>query len=247
MPFSTRAIPRTAALLVALGILAGLVSGQLSAQVIPQAARNLPPRPVIMPLDNGSLQTNLPGNIATLPLFLRNGGHFGFGSGAFGQLQANPPAGGVIIPMSQNLGGQGAGGGLLGGGILGGMAGCQGGGAIGAIALLGAGGAQGGQPQAFFPCSLTQGQFMGALTQRIVQDGFIVQYGVAATPQVLGGVVTAAVQMGSGFGGLKGNLFNAQQNQQNVNMNGNGGNAGIGGVGGGKIGLIGLGGAYGCY
>src|SRR5262249_55228510 len=156
-------------------------------------------------------------------------------------------AGGVIIPMSQNLGGQGAGGGLLGGGgVLGGMGGCQGGGAIGAIALLGGGGAAGGEANAFFPRTLYQGQFMGALTQRIVQDGFIVQYGVAATPQVLGGIVTTAVQMGSGFGGLKGNLFNAQQNQQNVNVNGNGGAAGIGGIGG-KVGLIGLSGAYGCY
>jgi hypothetical protein len=246
MPFSTRALQSLAALLLAVGVLVWLVGSELSAQLIPQAPRNLPPRPVIMPLDNGSIQTNLPGNIATLPLFLRNGGHFGFGSGAFGQLQANPPAGGVIIPMSQNLGGAGAGG-AGGGGILGGMGGCQGGGAVGAIALLGIGGAQGGQQQAFFPCSLQQGQFMGALTQRVIQDGFIVQYGVAATPQVLGGIVTTAVQMGSGFGGLKGNLFNAQQNQQNVNMNGNGGAAGIGGVGGGKIGLIGLSGAYGCY
>jgi hypothetical protein len=78
--------------------------------------RNLPGRPVILPLDNGSLQNNLPGNTATLPLFLRNGGWFGFGSGAFGQLQANPPAGGVIFAPNQNLGGMG---GKLGGGLNG--------------------------------------------------------------------------------------------------------------------------------
>jgi hypothetical protein len=61
-------------------------------------------RPIILPLDNGSLQNNLPGNVATLPLFLRNGGVWGFGAGAFGQLQANPPSGGVIIPENMNLG-----------------------------------------------------------------------------------------------------------------------------------------------
>jgi hypothetical protein len=230
-------------LLLAVGVLAWLAHSQLSAQVIPQAPRNLPPRPVVQVLDNGSIQTNLPGNIATLPLFLRNGGHFGFGSGAFGQLQANPPAGGVINPMSQNLGMGGAAGAGGGGGLLGGQS-CQGGGAVGAVALLGIGGAGGGQQQAFYPCSLTQGQFTGALTQRVIQDGFIVQYGVAMVPQVLGGIPTLPVQMGTGFGGLKGNLFNAQQNQQNVNMNGNGGAAGIGG---GKIGLVGLAGSYGCY
>ena len=50
-----------------------------------------------------------------MPLFLTNGGFFGFGSGAFGQLQANPPAGGVLVPMSQNLGMMGGIGGKLGG------------------------------------------------------------------------------------------------------------------------------------
>jgi hypothetical protein len=246
MSWSTRNIQCGAILVLAVGILAWLARSQLSAQGFPQAARNLPPRPVVQPLDNGSLQNNLPGNIATLPLFLRNGGHFGFGSGAFGQLQANPPAGGVIIPMSQGLGAGGAAGAGGGGGLLGGLGGCQGGGAIGAVALLGGGGAAGGMPQAFYPCSITQGTFTGALTQRVIQDGFIVQYGVAMVPQVLGGIPTLANQMGSGFGGLKGNLFNAQQNQQNVNQNGNGGAAGIGGIGG-KLGLAGLAGAYGCY
>jgi hypothetical protein len=81
--------------------------------------RNLPPRPANLPLNNGSLQSNLPGNIATLPLFLRNGGWFGFGYGAFGQMQANPPAGGVIIPMNEGLGGMG--------GKLGGLGGYYGG------------------------------------------------------------------------------------------------------------------------
>jgi hypothetical protein len=190
-------------------------------------------KPVVLPLDNGSLQNNLPGNIATLPLFLRNGGHWGFGAGAFGQLAANPPSGGVIIPQSMGLGGNNGG-----GNILGGMTGCQGGGIAGG--LLGLIGGAGGQSQQnpFFPCALQQGQLTGALVQRVVQDGFILQYGVAAVPQVMGGIPTLAVQMGSGFGGLKGNLFNGQQNQQNVNFNGQGG---------GKIGIGGFAGAYGCY
>jgi hypothetical protein len=245
MAISTRALQNAAVVLLGAGILTLLARTDVSGQVA--LPKNLPPRPQNLPLNNGSLQTNLPGNIATLPLFLRNGGFFGFGSGAFGQLQANPPAGGVILPPSMQLGGQGAGGGAGGlGGLLGGMGGCQGGGAIG-IAIVGVMGGQQGNQNAFFPCSLQQGQFSGALVQRIIQDGFIVQYGVAMVPQVMGGIPTLATQMGSGFGGLKGNLFNAQQNQQNVNMNGAGGAGNFNGGVGGKIGLVGLGGAYGCY
>ena len=194
---------------------------------------------VQLPLDNGSIQSNLPGNIATLPLFLRNGGHFGFGSGAFGQLQANPPAGGVIVPMSMNLG--------TGGGRHRRRRRRPPGRHWRLPGWRPPGSSRDrrrrrrrrqGQQSAFFPCSLQQGQFSGALAQRIVQDGFILQYGVAVVPQVLGGIPTMATQMGTGFGGLKGNLFSAQQNMQNQNINGN---VGVGG----KLG--GLNGYSGCY
>jgi hypothetical protein len=244
MSVSSRTVQNGTVAVLALVIILALMLDAGFSQVA--RPKNLPPRPQNLPLDNGSLQTNLPGNIATLPLFLRNGGFFGFGSGAFGQLQANPPAGGVILPPSQQLGGNGAGGaGGLGGGILGNMSGCQGGGGVN-VAIVGVQGGQQGQQNAFFPCSLQQGQFTGSLTQRVIQDGFIVQYGVAMVPQVLGGIPTLATQMGSGFGGLKGNLFNAQQNQQNTNFNGAGGQGQIqGGIGG--LGKIGLAGAYGSY
>jgi hypothetical protein len=235
MTISTRVLRNGAVLALSIGTLLVLARSGNSQGGGP---RNLP---FIrqLPLDNGSLQDNLPGNIATLPLFLRNGGHFGFGAGAFGMLQAAPPAGGVIIPPSQQLGAAGAvgAGGAI--GALGGMTGCQGTG-FGGLVFGGIGGIGGqqGQQNAFFPCSLQQGQFPGALVQRIVQDGFFLQYGVAVVPQIMGGIPTLPVQMGTGFGGLKGNLFLGNQLQQ---QQGN-----LGAIGG-KIGIGGFAGSYGCY
>jgi len=224
---------KTGVAVVAIGILLMLARGVESAGPRPG------PKAIIQPLDNGSAQLNLPGNIATLPLFLRNGGHFGFGSGAFGQLQTSPPAGGVIVPQSVNLGNGGGGGGAL---LLGGGGGSCQGTNMGGFALGGLGGL-GGQQSAFFPCTLQQGQFPGALVQRVVQDGFNLQYGVAVVPQVLGGIPTLPVQMGAGFGSLKGVMF--QGNQQNLNQ-ANQQNLGALGVGG-KLGIAGLSGACGCY
>ncbi len=107
----------------AVAVLALLILGVLASRCQVQAGFRPARRGIIMPLDNGSSQQNLPGNIATLPLFLRNGGFAGFGSGAFGQLQQSPPAGGVIVPDSSNLGN--GGGGV--GGKLGGLNGISGG------------------------------------------------------------------------------------------------------------------------
>ncbi len=234
---SGRIVKNGCVAVVAVGILIVLARGVESAGPRPS------PKGIVQPLDNGSLQANLPGNIATLPLFLRNGGHFGFGSGAFGQLNTSPPAGGVIVPQSSNLGNGGGGVLLLGAGGGGNNNGCQGAGNMGGFALGGLGGL-GGQQSPFFPCTLQQGQFPGALVQRVVQDGFNLQYGVAVVPQVLGGIPTLPVQMGTGFGSLKGVMF--QGNQQNLNQ-ANQQNLGAQGGVLGALGKAGLSGACGCY
>jgi hypothetical protein len=114
----SRGLAKGAVAVLCAGLL-GMLWADRGSGAFPLGIRNLPGRPIILPLDNGSLQNNLPGNVATLPMFLRNGGWFGFGSGAFGQLQANPPAGGIVFPANQNLGGMG--------GKLGGLNGIYGG------------------------------------------------------------------------------------------------------------------------
>jgi hypothetical protein len=177
------------------------------------------------------------GGIAVAPLLLRNGGFFGFQSGGFNNV-GNAP--GTIVP---GMGGGGAGGGAggLGGGI-GGGGGC-GGGAIGGFgafgggfgggAIGGVGGGVGGG-NGFFPCPLQQGQLPGALVQRVVLPGFNPQFGVSMPPQVLGGVPTLPVQIGSGFAGLQGIMFQGQTlNQQQGAQQFAGGIGGLGGLGGG--------------
>jgi hypothetical protein len=183
----------------------------------PPGIRSLPLTPRNVFLDNGSLQPGLPGAIATLPLFLRNGGHFGFGSGGFQQFTlTNPQA--LIMPTGS--GGAGAGG----AGAAGGSGSCGGGfsGGVNTGQATNFGGAGAGQPSAFFPCSLNQGQFVGALVQRIFLDGFIPQYNVAVPPQIHGGIPTLPVQMASGFGSLQGTLF--------IGVNGAAGAAGLNGI-----------------
>src|SRR5205814_10599943 len=105
-----------------LGLLLLLRSGTVAQA---PGIRSIPLRPRNVFLDNGSLQPGLPGAIATLPLFLRNGGHFGLGSGGFQQFTlTNPQA--VIIPSGSGGGGAGGAGaagagGSCGGGFSGGV------------------------------------------------------------------------------------------------------------------------------
>lgn len=83
----------------------------------PPGIRSIPLRPRNVFIDNGSLQPGLPGGIATLPLFLRNGGHFGFGSGGFQQFTLSNPRSVIIPPGMGGMGGKAGGlNGLSGGG-----------------------------------------------------------------------------------------------------------------------------------
>lgn len=193
-----------------------LLRGGTVAQV--PGIRSIPLRPRNVFLDNGSLQPGLPGAIATLPLFLRNGGHFGFGSGGFQQFTLSNPQS-VIIPPGQ-VGGVGMAGGAGAAGAAGGCGGGFSGGVNTGQATFGGGGA--GQTSAFFPCALNQGQLIGALVQRVFLDGFIPQYNVAVPPQIHGGIPTLPVQMATGFGSLQGTLF--------IGVNGAAGAAGLNGI-----------------
>lgn len=71
--------------------------------------RSIPLRPRNVFLDNGSLQPGLPGGHATLPLFLRNGGHFGFGSGGFQQYTISNPKSAIFPPGMSGMGGKAGG------------------------------------------------------------------------------------------------------------------------------------------
>lgn len=238
-----RALKTTAVIGLAFGV-ALLIRGVSTAQRV---------RPLVRPpgiaLNNGSLQG---GGIAVAPLLLRNGGFFGFQSGGFNNVGSAP---GTIIP-GMSAGGAGGAGGGAGGGIGGGSGGC-GGGAIGGFGAFGGGFGGGGGAiggfgggigggNGFFPCPLQQGQLPGALVQRVVLPGFNPQFGVSVPTQIIGGVPTLPVQIGSGFAGLQGIMF--QGNTLNQQQGGAQIQGGIGGIGGGgfrNVGGFGFGGKLG--
>lgn len=95
--------------LVALALLVLLpVQGGGAPRMTP-GIRSLPLRPRHVFLDNGSLQPGLPGAISTLPLFLRNGGNFGLGSGGFQQHQLTKPQSELMPPGMSGMGGKAGG------------------------------------------------------------------------------------------------------------------------------------------
>jgi hypothetical protein len=86
-----------------------LFPGRSGVEARTPGIRALPIRPRNVFLDNGSLQPGLPGAVSTLPLFLRNGGHFGFGSGGFQQFTLSNPRSVIIPPGMSGMGGKAGG------------------------------------------------------------------------------------------------------------------------------------------
>ncbi|MCS6850588.1 MAG: hypothetical protein NZ700_05400 [Gemmataceae bacterium] len=153
-----------------------------------------------------ALQGGVPGAVYVPP------GSNATGNANFTCIVNNSPFGGnniVCVPGNVNVVGAGTGGLNPG---MGASAGCGGGNFLGGatnIASTTFGGGIGGA-NGFFPCSLPQGVFPGALVQRIFLPGFVdsVQCpSIMVNPQILGGIPTLPVQIGSGFGGLVGSLF----------------------------------------